>query len=1008
MSKSLVQLIHRAATISQPYNCQDAVLLVKSLSSLRVSRPEVRAICEKACFSLASSPGEVDAPVVVDVVNHLSMLQSSHLPVVLKMLVKRFCELPLHSSRDSAASPVDPRTAQKAALALAKLGRCSSSSPPSSSPQSAAVEHVLRLLHVLLRQYPHDAGLHIAYIALYTCSFRYSARPQWWLAPLPHQPSLTTLASSLRYVLEHTHLYQCASGSVAWQLLHVLVVLPPSFGGGSEAGGISRQLIADYEAYYSTGALARAVSGGAYATFLQMFCGDICKTNPGRACLLLNGVLLPDKSADDGSGSSSMRRMNVYEVTKVASAVAQTLSALTATLQYASLASDVGGLQTAAQGAACGDEVAAAVTAAALLPFSSSSSELWQKKNADPSAEAVRLSCCILDHIVFSEQQRLLSHSATVSVSTTFSEEPASPDNLLVASLLHAYAKATRFTAAIPLAGQGVSALLSVVPQLSATAPSLLSWMLMSLAAIATDNKVRRSTAFTSGANVLLRRYLHFSHNKRSMRTDAEALYGGARITACSAARPDKRVRAKGTFDSTLPVTQAATASHAGATEGVTECTNRLEHAEEDRETVIPTPPFFLRGLALLMQDCARRLRCAAENKAGAVQREDLEVLLVALLDLYLSVVDIVVEGGEAAGGGSLQNALDDFQKSLLDCLERQHDDLQDAPDSATLCTVRLSLLLNLIMNSVFASGAFAARLSVMQSKRLQHLQHPTSAGLVTSATMLRCLSLLQRVQPAATAASTSGTLLCALCSSYQEYLNQCTQTLSHPSATLDDVVRVIWRARHAGVQICFEGSAAPVMSERHSVQAEEMPTLHIPLQLCRREALTARTATDLLQLLLDVPADTLDTGDEERQRVAYQTAAFLLTHLQRTPDANCMVRLLQLSASPAATQLLFSNKDDLARVLRCTEVNVSTLLASLEGPTQMDGPLDTGVQHASRLLAAATNSPLLYKIPLSTSHECRGLRDGLLRLAQHVEGHSRRVDAAPLLKIRLLCEGVL
>ncbi|CAJ1013021.1 hypothetical protein Q4I28_008334 [Leishmania naiffi] len=53
---------------------------------------------------------------------------------------------------------VDLRTAQKAALVLAKLGRTVGS--------TEATDHVLRLHHALLEHEPDDAGLHMTYVAL--------------------------------------------------------------------------------------------------------------------------------------------------------------------------------------------------------------------------------------------------------------------------------------------------------------------------------------------------------------------------------------------------------------------------------------------------------------------------------------------------------------------------------------------------------------------------------------------------------------------------------------------------------------------------------------------------------------------------------------------------------------------------------------------------------------------------------------------------------------------------
>lgn len=1003
MPTTLVQLVQRAASISKPYNCQDAVLLIKALSALRLRQPEVRSICEKACFSLASSPREVAAPVVVDVVNHLATLQSSHLPVVQRVLMKRFCELPLRSERSSSTPAVDPRTAQKAALALIKLGRSASS--------EAVVEHVLRLLHALLSRHAQDVGLHIAYVALYPYSARYTAaQPPWWLAPPPHKPSVVTLTTSLRFLLEHPQVYTRASGNVAWQLFHMLLLLPPAPSSSSSHAangyvcGLPCDRIRDFEAYCRSGALAGAVSAGAYVTFLQTFCADLCSRDLERACLLLSGVFLSKEPAraqvSTAQSDYSLRRINVYDATKLAGAVAQTLAAIGPSLPLA---------------ASSGTTYDAAASPPQAVQPDVVTTEL-PRSDLDARTEAVRLSLCVLDSLVLWQQQLWQqSRVAPVSASMTLLEEHSgSPDSLLVASLLHAYAKATRSHHAHPSVSTdaAVRVLLSFVPELANTTPVLLSWMLASLAAMAANIGKSHSLAAAAAhaTQFLLRQYMRFSARTRSLRTDVEALYGCMRIRAslCQTCQELSHVSSQG-----------RTSLNEGRLHDRQE-TSALQRrwALEVEDNVSHTTTSFAsaRQLTVLLQDTALRLRSARTQKTSAVSREDVDELLAMLVDVHstplVTSASTANDDNEKADEPPFMEAVAHLQVEVLDCVDSSFESADDGTsENVCLRTARLCLLSNLTASlPAAARDRFAYRLRVLQLLHLQHFQHSAEVK-VSSALMLRCLALLAQ-DPSPNAETRH--LLSVLCSKYQATIQACVQAAPQ-RLSVEGVVRVLRRARLAGVCVVLESTAEGTRtrcdSAHESSEKDSEPTLAFPMELCHAERLTTYAAADLLLLLSDSFSSSSAHPPllhPEQRSALHQVASSLVTQLQRTPSVECTVRLLQASKSPAASLLLFPDTDDLFHLLCCTNASVTQLLSCLEGEAVAGGQADWHARQASRLLVAVANFPLFFTPPLSTRSEGGTLRGNLLRLAQHVERHGCEADDISVLKIKLLCEGIV
>ncbi|KPI85029.1 hypothetical protein ABL78_5913 [Leptomonas seymouri] len=1005
MSATLIQLIRRAAIASTPYNCQDAILVIKALSALRINLPEVGAICEKMAFSLASSPSEVETPVIIDVVNHLSSLQSAHFPVVRKVLVKRFCELPLQPSRGSSTPHVDPRTAQKAALVLTKLGRLQTS--------EAAVEHVLRLLHKLLSQRTHDVGLHMAYVTLYTYSARYAAQPRWWVVSPPHKPSVITLAGSIRFLLERVDVYTRASGTIAWQLLHLLFVLPPSSFVSRIGVGIPYNLIEEFESHCRTGTLARAVSGGAYAQFLHSFSGELCKLSPDRVCLLLSGVFAPKNSeyvqtaateavtASPSPSVSPVRRMNVYDATKLANTVAHTFSMLKSTLHHAS---PFEGARDEAMAARCNggsDEEMLEST----QRFSADSIE-----GADAWTGAACLSLSILDSIVLWQKQErlLLSQTMPASASTAFLDERTSPDCFLVASLLHAYANAVRFQQTPSLGIEAVTTLLRFVPALSDPAPTLLSWMLMSLVGIARDEAIRNAATCCSAARFLLHQYMCYSSTKRNLRSDVETLYGCLRLMEMFSVNTGSGPRPYARKQEAMP--------EGNAREGYTDPfaafdPNPSVHQEVggSSRTTPSAPLFSLDEFAALMQVTASRLHSAEAKPVTTVRSEDVDMLLAALIYLYSFPREmyLISNSGKTANEHSFSEALDALQNAVLCCAgSTLYDRVEHRPGGFSLRTVRLYLLSCLVANSGAACGNFAERLRLVQLSYSQHLHHLPTTAKVDSAVMLQSLALLQR---RCCTADSVNALLRVLCRGYQKYLQQCAEPAPQQK-TVEDIVRVFRRALDAGVQVCYgetsEESCTHSNGARLLFSSDSGAALTFPLALCRPEKLRAQAACDLLQLLIDA-SPTGAVPNRSQMHVLRKLASHLLIQLRQAPDPKSMIGLLRLIKSKTASQWLFSDKEELMDLLRCTEANASYLLERLQGDTRMIEHRDGHLRQASRFIAAVANSQLLFRLTVDTLSKSDRLNRDLLRLVQYVECNPQKRDAIVLLKIKLICGGI-
>lgn len=217
---ALLSLVNRAADLTKPFNAQDAVLIIKSLNTLRPPTARLKSICEKAAFALASAPKHtVPAEVVVDAVNALTSLQMASSVVVHGVLTRRFLELAPASdepSRGSERQP-HPQTLHRATLSLMKMGR-------RYAPQHVC-DALLRQLHLAIQQRPNDDALSLAYVGLYPYT-SLCQQPDMTVANNTGniRGSLTTLLSCAQNASRSggSHLERLR-GNAAWQAMHLYI-----------------------------------------------------------------------------------------------------------------------------------------------------------------------------------------------------------------------------------------------------------------------------------------------------------------------------------------------------------------------------------------------------------------------------------------------------------------------------------------------------------------------------------------------------------------------------------------------------------------------------------------------------------------------------------------------------------------------------------------------------------------------------------------------------------------
>lgn len=319
----LSSLVNRAATITAPFNSQDAILILRSLHSLRVPNSSVRRVCEKAAFALASAPREsIPVEVTADAMNALTALQAGSLPVVATVLAKRLADINTPRARPVSGSPrpqssgggPTPQTAQKAALVLMKLGR-------RGAPVEAC-DAVLRTLHSTIEAHPEDIALRLAYIGLYPYS---STAAQSLRAPSSGsiRVSLQTLLAAAQKI-ESSRGWASLTGNVSWQAFHLYAGLAHVEAKSSTELGIDNM---DCETWLSEWQIVRRgfvglVDGGTFpSSRLAEFIGDFSKdlvAAPGVSQFVLQPLLAGD--------SKHWSAATKYDLAKIATGLGTALS----------------------------------------------------------------------------------------------------------------------------------------------------------------------------------------------------------------------------------------------------------------------------------------------------------------------------------------------------------------------------------------------------------------------------------------------------------------------------------------------------------------------------------------------------------------------------------------------------------------------------------------------------------------------------------------------------------
>ncbi|CBH18082.1 hypothetical protein, conserved [Trypanosoma brucei gambiense DAL972] len=150
-NKVLRALVCRAAAYNRPFNSHDSLLILKSLHTLRYRSSEVKVICEKCAFAIASAHISVPVERVIEALNALTSLQAGSKPVVWERLAARLLEVTTRTA--------SPQAVQKAAVVVVKLGR--------RYGRRDVAEHIFDVLMELLPLYPQDVALRLAVISVF-------------------------------------------------------------------------------------------------------------------------------------------------------------------------------------------------------------------------------------------------------------------------------------------------------------------------------------------------------------------------------------------------------------------------------------------------------------------------------------------------------------------------------------------------------------------------------------------------------------------------------------------------------------------------------------------------------------------------------------------------------------------------------------------------------------------------------------------------------------------------
>ncbi|KAF5221799.1 hypothetical protein ECC02_005155 [Trypanosoma cruzi] len=320
-------LVRRAAAYERPFNSQDSLLIVRALQALRYRSDDVRGVCEKCAFAIASSRITVPVERAIEALSGLLSLQAGALPVVHEKLAERLTEVTPQTA--------SPRYVQKAAVVIMKLGRryC----------KPAIADHVFDVLTQLLPSHPNDVALRLAVISvfMYTSSaVKYEAMCCKGTArneDLKEEKDrrVLTLLEAATHIVD-AHVLSALRGNSTLQAFHIFPVLPwrslihdtSKRNGQACIDGMNSPADHDYDrmltkwervenAFFEELQFSTVVPGG-YAQFMFDFLPTLGRNDT-------SGVVFNLALLDVVCHENFRKALNSYDVAKIAMSVSRAL-----------------------------------------------------------------------------------------------------------------------------------------------------------------------------------------------------------------------------------------------------------------------------------------------------------------------------------------------------------------------------------------------------------------------------------------------------------------------------------------------------------------------------------------------------------------------------------------------------------------------------------------------------------------------------------------------------------
>ncbi|ESL08784.1 hypothetical protein TRSC58_03508 [Trypanosoma rangeli SC58] len=317
-------LVRRAARYERPFNSQDSLLIIKALQALRYRSDEVRSVCEKCAFAIASSHITVPVERVIEALSSLLSLQAAPLPIVHEKLAERLSEV----TPQTASS----RSIQKAAVVVMRLGK--------RYGKRAIADHLFDVLTHEATAHPNDVALQLAVISvfMYTSSAAKAEAMRCQGTTKAREEAedgriIAVLDAATRLV--DAHVLSSLRGNNVLQAVHMFSVLSlrPStressngtaqvgFNGGSVAGvnghshGTTLRWARVENAFHEELQLSTVVPGG-YAQFLFDFISTF-RTDDDA------GVVMKLALLNVVCQANFHKALNSYDVAKIAMAVSR-------------------------------------------------------------------------------------------------------------------------------------------------------------------------------------------------------------------------------------------------------------------------------------------------------------------------------------------------------------------------------------------------------------------------------------------------------------------------------------------------------------------------------------------------------------------------------------------------------------------------------------------------------------------------------------------------------------